>query len=184
MAAVADGLAGQFCQRHVGVGQFRWVGLRGGAHQGLDGVGDIPCVDVHASQHRSALHPEGDELAAGDVAAEDDLVVAATRYVAGILHATVVLVGEEVGHLVVGGGRAHHVRRCDRPLVEGGRPVLEAQVGAQQRVVGVGDIAGGEYIRVDGGQVLVEDDAVVDRQTYGRGQLDIGQDAHADHDRV
>jgi hypothetical protein len=62
--------------------------------------------------------------------------------------------------------------------------VLEAQVGAQQRVVGVGDIAGGEYVGVDGGQVLVDDDAVVGRQACGRGQLDIGEDAHADHDRI
>ena len=57
-------------------------------------------------------------------------------------------------------------------------------MGAQQWVVGVGDIAGGEYVGVDGGQVLVDDDAVVDRQACGRGQLDVGQDAHADHYRV
>ena len=102
---MVEELTGQVCQRNLGVGQFRWVGLRTGAHQRLDGVDDPPGVDVHAGQHPPALHPEGDELAAGDVAAEDDLVVAIVRDVAGILHPTVVLIGEEVGHLVVGGDR-------------------------------------------------------------------------------
>ena len=48
-------------------------------------------------------------------------------------------------------------------------------MGAEQWVVGVGDIAGGEYVGVDGGQVLIDDDAVVDRQACRRGQLDIGE---------
>ena len=86
--------------------------------------------------------------------------------------------------MVVGGEGAHHVRRRDRSLVEGSRPVLEAQVGAQQRIVGVGHIPGGEYGGVGGGQVLIDDDAVVDRQARRGGQLGVGRDAHADHDRV
>ena len=57
-------------------------------------------------------------------------------------------------------------------------------MGAQQRIVGVGHIPGREYGGVGGGQVLIDDDAVVDRQARRGGQLGVGRDAHADHDRV
>ena len=59
-------------------------------------------------QHAAVLEPEGDELARVDVAAEDDLVPVGG--VAGVLHADVVLVGEEVRDLVVGLALAEHAR--------------------------------------------------------------------------
>src|SRR5688572_28604909 len=66
----------------------------------LDLLVDVPHVDVHAGDDASVREPEGDELARRWVAAEDDLVPAGR--VTGVLHADVVLVGEEVRDPVVG----------------------------------------------------------------------------------
>ena len=97
-----------------------------------------------------------------EVAADHDLVVAVGLGVAGVLHAEVVLVGEEVRQPVVGGGSAEHGLGGDGRLVQRVGPVLDAELPAQQRVVGVGDVTGGEDVRVGGAQVLVDQDAVVD----------------------
>ena len=63
----------------------------------------MPAEDLSAGSE-----PEGDELAVVGVAAEDDLVVAAGLDVAGVFHAQVVLVGEEVRYPVVGDVLAEH----------------------------------------------------------------------------
>jgi hypothetical protein len=41
--------------------------------------------------------------------------------------------------------------------------MLETQVSAQARIVGVGYIPGGEHVGVTGGQVVIDDDTVIDR---------------------
>ena len=56
--------------------------------------------------------------------------------------------------------------------MQGVGPVLDPDVLAQQRVEGVGDVAGREDVRVGGPQPLVDDDAVVDLQARLGGQLD------------
>ena len=109
---------------------------------------------------RSPAEPEGDELAARGIAAEDDAVPVAGE--ARVLHADVVLVGEEVRQAVVGVGVAEHVAGGGRPLVERVGPVLDADPLAVEGVVGVGDVAGGEHAGRAGLQVLVDEDAVVD----------------------
>ena len=98
-------------ERHVGVGQPRIVDRRPGAEQRLDVVADVPQIDVHAREQRVPAQPEGDELAARGVAAEDDAVPVGG--VAAVLHPDVVLVGEEVRQPVVGRvrRRSSRVRR-------------------------------------------------------------------------
>jgi hypothetical protein len=51
-------------------------------------------------------------------------------------------------------------------------------------VIGAGDVACGEHVGVGGGQVFVDDDAVVDVQPGRFGQRRVGGDAHSDHDGV
>src|SRR5215475_14298701 len=70
-----------------GVGEALGVDLAAGADQVLDRVGDVPDVDVHAGEDAAVAQPERDELAGRDVAAVDDLVVAAGAGVPGVLHA-------------------------------------------------------------------------------------------------
>jgi hypothetical protein len=132
----------------------------------------------------SVVYPERDELPAGHVAADHDLVVAVGIGVAEVLHAEVVLVGEEVGQPVVGCGLSEHGLGGDDRLVQCVGPVLDAELAAQQRVVGVGDVACGEDVVVGGAQVLVGEDAVVDVEPAGSGQFDVGGDADADDDDV
>ena len=86
--------------------------------------------------------------------------------VAVVLHAEVVLVGEEVGDLPVLDLLAEHVLGRNRALIECRGPVLEADLGVEDGVEGVGHVAGGPDPRCTRGQVLVDDDAVVD----GRGR--------------
>ena len=94
------------------------------AYELFDRVGDIPDVDVHAGHDTIADHPEGDELPRRGIAAEDNPVPRAGE--ARVLHADLVLVGEEVRHALVGGRLAKHAAGSDRPLVESVGPVLDA----------------------------------------------------------
>ena len=105
----------------------------------------------------------------GGVAAEDDAVPRAGE--ARVLHADVVLVGEEVRQAVVGLPRAEHVARGDRPLAEGVGPVLDADPLAVERVLGAGDVAGGEHAGRAGPQVLVDEDPVADGEAGPGGEL-------------
>ena len=99
---------------------------------------------------------------------------------AGVLHADVVLVGEEIRHAVVRGRVAEHVARRRRALVERVGPVLDADALAVEGVVGVGDVAGGEHAVRAGLQVLVDEDPVVDGDPGLLGEL--GARLHADAD--
>ncbi len=129
----------------------------------------------------SAAEPEGDELAGAHVAADDELV--RSRVVqAGVLHPDVVLVGEEVRDLVVAHVLAEHRARRRRALLEGVGPVLDADVAAEHRVRGVGDVARGEDALDARLQPLVDDDAVVDPRDI-REELGPRRDADADDDR-
>ena len=99
---------------------------------------------------------------------------------ARVLHADVVLVGEEVRQAVVDVGVAEHGAGGDRPLVQRVGPVLDADPLAVEGVVGVGDVAGGEDAGRAGLQVLVDEDAVVDGEPGLGGEL--GARLHADAD--
>src|SRR5205085_12244269 len=103
--------------------------------------------------------PEGDELARRWVASEDDLVPA--RGVAGVLHAEVVLIGEEVRQTFVGSGEPEHVAGRYFTLMEGVGPVLHPDAGLVEGVPGGGDIAGGEDTRHARLEAFVRRDAVV-----------------------
>src|SRR5690606_7646204 len=111
------------------VGQLGPVGGGAGVDQGLDVVGDVPDVDVHAGHDLAVGQPEGDVLAAGEVAPDHHVVGLAGADVTGVLHAEVVLVGVEVGQPVVGGVLAEHGAGGDGGLVEGVRPVFDPDVG-------------------------------------------------------
>src|SRR6266542_897463 len=69
---VALPLAGQRLQRDVGVGELLWVDPPPATDQVLDGLNDVPDVDVHAGDNALVLHPEGDERAGGRVAANPE----------------------------------------------------------------------------------------------------------------
>ena len=75
-------------------------------------------------------------------------------------------------------------RRRDLGLVQRARPVLDAQPAAVERVCDVGDVAGGEDAGNARLQVLVDEDAVVDREPGRLGELDARGDADADDDEV
>lgn len=62
----------------------------------LDRAVDVPDVDVHAGQDATAGQPEGDKLPACEIAAHHHVPVTTLLGVARVLHAQVVLVGEEV----------------------------------------------------------------------------------------
>ena len=70
--------------------------------------------------------------------------------VARVLHADVVLVGEEVRQAVVRVSAPEHVARRRRSLVEGVRPVLDPNSLAVERVIGVRHVAGREDRRSAG----------------------------------
>ena len=63
-------------------------------------------------------------------------------------------------------------------------PVLDPQVAAEQRVVGVGDVPGRVHVGTEATHRLVDDDPVVDPQPRRLGQIDIGADADAHDDEV
>src|SRR5690606_11135118 len=120
---------------------------------------DVPDVDVHARQHPAVLHPERDELALAGVAPDDHLVVGAGRGPAAVLHAQVVLVGEEVRHAVVRLVPAEHGAGRGRAAVEGVGPVLDTQPGPEQGVREGRHVAGRVDVEVGGAQLLVDQDA-------------------------
>lgn len=88
------------------------------------------------------------------VVAEDDLVP--LRRVAAVLDADVVLVGEEIGDLVIDHVPPEHRPRGDRALVEGVGPVLDADPAAVEGVPGAGHVASREDARRARLQVLVD----------------------------
>nr|WP_228091480.1 PH domain-containing protein [Glycomyces sp. TRM65418] len=100
----------------------RWF-LR--ADQVLDLAHAVPGVHGHAREDAAVLGPEGDELQRLERAGDHDFVVGVRAGdEAQVLHAQVVLVGEEVRQLVVRLlGPEHRLRRV-RARVERGLPVL------------------------------------------------------------
>ena len=61
-------------ERDVGIGEAPVIDRDALADEPLDRVGDVPDVDVHAGHDAIVGEPEGDELAARGIAAEDDAV--------------------------------------------------------------------------------------------------------------
>ena len=100
-------------QRLFRVGELGRVNRRPRPNQRLDVVEHVPDVDVHPGQHPVVpVEPERDELTPVHVAAEYDARVFGC--VADVLHAEVVLIGEEVGQFGVFGRLAQHA--CGRRL--------------------------------------------------------------------
>ena len=82
-----------------GSARRRDVDRLAGSDQVADRVVDVPHVDVHPGDHPPFRQPEGDELAGAEIAADHDHLDPEGE--AAVLHADVVLVGEEVRDLVV-----------------------------------------------------------------------------------
>src|SRR5688500_2085729 len=81
---------------HRGVGQPRRIHLPAGPDQLLYAVDRAPRVDVHPGEHVVlVVQPEGQVRPRSGITAKDHLVRRAARDVTGVLHAQVVLVGEE-----------------------------------------------------------------------------------------
>ena len=70
------------------------------------------------------------------------------------------------------GVATEHVARGGRPLVKGIGPVLDADPPPVKRVVGIGDIAGGEHAGRAGSQVLVDEDPIIHGDSGLRGEFD------------
>ena len=169
----------------AGVSEPEGVDPLTGADQLPDRVTDLPDVHVHRRENSSVAHPEGDELAGRNVAADHDPDVADLGIdVPGVLHAELVLVGEEVGKTLVGGSLAEHGLRGHDRLVERGGPVFDAQLPAQQRMVGVGDVADGQDVVIRRDQVPVHEDAVVAVQAARTRQPVVRAHPDADDDGV
>src|SRR6185436_17337436 len=95
---------------HAPVGEPGAVDV--GADHPADVVDGVPVVDVHAGHDSPTPLPPGGELTAvvpTGPTAHDDVVEALGAGVADVLHAQVVLVGEEVGERVVLGRVAEEV---------------------------------------------------------------------------
>src|ERR1700761_8804803 len=99
-------------QRRLWIDQFIEVDNGLVADQVLDVVEHIPDVDVHSRQHVVVgVEPEGYEFQAVDVTAKHDPL--GVRRVAGVFHAQVVLVAEEVRQPGVLTGLAEHAGHRD-----------------------------------------------------------------------
>ena len=137
--------------------------------QSLDSVTLVPEVRIHRGHGPTMAEPEGDERPTGRLTAKNHLV---ERWrPASVLHPEVVLVREEVGGAVVGHRVAEHRLSGRRPLVEGGRPMLEADAGAVAGMERIGHVPCCEDPRDARSKVLVDDDAVVDAESRGPGEL-------------
>ena len=118
---------------------------------------DVPHVEVSSSATTwSPSSQNAMNSRSPDRASEDDAVPAVGE--ARVLHADVVLVGEEVRHPVVRlrPDRASRGRR--RPLLERVAPVLDPHPLAVERVPGAGDVARREHARRVRAQPLVDQD--------------------------
>ena len=158
------------------------IELAATANDRLEVLDDVPDVDVHRRRHDTVALPEGDELPVGEAAADDDVVAGVG--VADVLHAEVVLIREEVREAVVGVAAAGRVGAGGDALVEGVGPVLDTQVAAEVGVPGGGDITGGEHVGGARAQLFVDDDAVVDIEAGGGGELDPRHDTDTDDDEI
>src|SRR5215203_485350 len=95
-------MVSEFLDRGVGVDQPGEVHVPSAADQRLDGVSGVPDIDVHAGDHMLMAHPEGDELARRRITPNHHAVARGGQ--PRVLHADVVLVGEEGGEPLVAGG--------------------------------------------------------------------------------
>src|SRR3954471_2831568 len=179
---LCDGVADELLERDFGVAEARPVDGPATADQVLDRVDDVPDVDVHARGDDAVAQPEGDELARGGIPAEDHLLVA--RGEPRVLHADVVLVGEEVREPLVRGRLAEHRAGRRLGLVQRVGPVLHPEPAAVERVEGVGHVADREDARLARLQALVDEDAVVHRKPRLHGELGARQHTEAGDDEV
>ena len=123
---------------------------------------------------------------AAEVAAEHDLVVAVGLDVAGVLHAEVVLVGEEVGQPVVGGVlRRASPSAATAGWLQGVGPVLDAQPAC--RAAGGRRWRRRRRRRCPGRRCAGAASTTMPLSTSSpaaSGQLDVGGDADPDDDQV
>ena len=144
---------------------------------------------MHAGQDPARARPEHEELryhAGPDrrVAAEHHPVVPAGLDPAGVLHAQVVLVGEEVRQPVVAHRLAEHRAGGRLAAVQRVGPVLHPDPLTQQRMRDAGHVAGRVDVRIAGAQARVDGDTVVEDQTRRLGELHHRRDPDADHGQV
>ena len=126
-----------------------------------DVVEHVPDVHRHPRGDPTVAQPEGDELPAVAVPAHDHLVVG--RAEPDVLHAEVVLVGEEVRHPLVAHVLAEHRPCRGRPLIQRVGPVLDPHVPVVERVERRRDVPGCEHVGGRRPECRVGDDGVVVR---------------------
>ena len=97
----------------------------------------------------------------GRVTAHYHVVVPVGVDVSDVLHAEVVLVGEEVRQSAVGVVLAEHVPRGHLGLLDGVVPVLDPDAATQRRLQVVGHVAGRVDVRVCRSEPFVDEDPVV-----------------------
>src|SRR5690606_91757 len=147
--------------------------------QGLHGHDVAAAVQAEGPGDRAVGDVEGDEVPFLDGAAHDDVVPA--RGIARVLDAVVVLVGPEPVRVVVPRAHAEHVE-CRGGSVPGRVvEVLDAHAAVVQRVIVVGDVAGGVDALGGAAAELIHADAVADRDLGVLRDLDVRFDADADH---
>lgn len=166
----------------VRVGQTGFVEGLLGFDEGAQRFGDVPHVGAHGRDNSIMGDPEGDERSGLGIAAEHDPVPA--RRVAGVLHAQVVLVGEEVGHPVVGDRGTEHVLGGDDALVLCVGPVLDPDPPADPGVPRRSGVTGREDARHSGLEELVDGDPTVEVEPGPCRELHAWFDADTHHDEV
>jgi len=102
-----------------------------------------------------------------------------------VLHPEVVLIAEEVRQVLIASTRvAEHRGDSGRGLVEGVRPVLDANPPVQHGVLMIRDVAHGIDVRVTRAQRRIDEDAVVDLEVAQAGQRVFRRHTHAGDDDV
>ncbi len=148
MTGANVGLAGALKQAGERDGEVVGVDRVGCLDEGFDVVRDVPEANVHAGLDSLLVEPEGDELPGVGMATEDDLVVAGWADVAGVFHAEVVLVGEEVRRSCVDGIFSEHCLGGGGALSARIRPVLDTQMSTQPWVCPRASVSNGQLTAV------------------------------------
>ena len=159
MPRLSAGGLGEVLERHVGVGEAPVVdGHASRMSRWIGSVTSQTLTFMPATTRSPASQKAMNSRVAGSPRKTTRSQV---RREAGVLHADVVLVGEEVRQAVVG-SPGPSMSRAARAPGAARWPSARPQPRGVERVLARGDVAGGEHAGSAGLQVLVDEDAVVD----------------------